>query len=264
MADAFMFAGVLYLFLGLTFDITSEIALYRRVRLGKTIILYGLKKAILLEKETRAYQHCISAFLSIGGLIYSAFALFVQTSAELWLTIAGTIPHAVGLLLLGYWTCVLRFDKNFIVVSPYSRSRFLANLLVFLVIYPFFIGLLGFVFSRESVQIILDAFISISFLLTVLVITFPLILGECLFGVATLTELIPFNLTNPVYLGLFLIISLIFYSHMHIYSIIHIGCSDRIHCLPIFHAILNWEENILILTRSRRLLLSVVESAGLS
>jgi hypothetical protein len=209
MADAFMFAGVLYLFLGLTFDITSEIALYRRVRLGKTIIQYGLNKAILLEKETRAYQHCISAFLSIGGLIYSAFALFVQTSAELWLTIAGTIPHAVGLLLLGYWTCVLRFDKNFIVVSPY-RSRFLANLLVFLLIYPFFIGLLGFVFSRESVQIILDAFISISFLLTVLVITFPLILGGWLFGVATLTELIPFNLTNPVYLGLFLISSLIF------------------------------------------------------
>jgi hypothetical protein len=209
MADAFMFAGILYLFLGLTFDITSEIALYRRVRLGKTIIQYGLNKAILLEKETRAYQHCISAFLSIGGLIYSALALFIQTS-QLWLILAGTIPHAVGLLLLGYWTCVLRFDKNFIVVSPYSRSRFLANLLVFLWIYPFFIGLLGFVFSRESVQIILDAFISISFLLTVLVITFPLILGGWLFGVATLTELIPFNLTNPVYLGLFLISSLIF------------------------------------------------------
>jgi hypothetical protein len=184
--------------------------LYRRVRLGKTIIQYGLNKAILLEKETRAYQHCISAFLSIGGLIYSALALFTQTSAELWLTLAGTIPHAVGLLLLGYWTCVLRFDKNFIVVSPYSRSRFLANLLVFLLIYPFFIGLLGFFFSRESVQIILDAFISISFLLTVLVITFPLILGGWLFGVATLTELIPFNLMNPVYLGLFLISSLIF------------------------------------------------------
>jgi hypothetical protein len=210
MADAFMFAGILYLFLGLTFDITSEIALYRRVRLGKTIIQYGLNKAILLEKETRAYQHCISSFLSIGGLIYSALALFIQTSAELWLTLAGTIPHAVGLLLLGYWTCVLRFDKNFIVVSPYSRSRFLANLLVFLLIYPFFIGLLGFFFSRESVQIILDAFISISFLLTVLVITFPLILGGWLFGVATLTELIPFNLTNPVYLGLFLISSLTF------------------------------------------------------
>jgi hypothetical protein len=210
MVDALMFAGFLYLFLGVIFDITSEIALYRRVRLGKTIIQYGLKKAILLEKETRAYQHCISAFLSIGGLIYSAFALFVQTSAELWLTIAGTIPHTVGLLLLGYWTCVLRSDKNFIVVSPYSRSRFLANLLVFLLIYPFFIGLLGFVFSRESVQIILDAFISISFLLTVLVITFPLILGGWLFGVATLTELIPFNLMNPVYLGLFLTSSLIF------------------------------------------------------
>jgi hypothetical protein len=209
MVDALMFAGFLYLFLGVIFDITSEIALYRRVRLGKTIIQYGLKKAILLEKETRAYQHCISAFLSIAGLIYSALALFIQTS-QLWLTLAGTIPHAVGLLLLGYWTCVLRSDKNFIVVSSYSRSRFLEILLVFLLIYPFFIGLLGFIFSRENVQIMLDAFISISFLLTVLVITFPLILGGWLFGVATLTELIPFNLTNPVYLGLFLISSLIF------------------------------------------------------
>jgi hypothetical protein len=207
MADAFMFAGVLYLFLGLTFDITSEIALYRRVRLGKTIIQYGLNKAILLEKETRAYQHCISAFLSICGLIYSALALFIQTS-QLWLILAVTIPHAVGLLLLGYWACVLRFDKNFIHVYPCHPSRSYIVLVVLL--YPFFILLLNLGLTMGEVQRILDISISVSFFINIVVITFINLLGEWLFGVATLSEAVPENITNPFLIITFFAATMIF------------------------------------------------------
>jgi hypothetical protein len=210
MVDALMFAGFLYLFLGVIFDITSEIALYRRVRLGKTIIKYGINKATLLEKETRAYQHCISAVISIVGLIYSVLALFIQTS-QLCLTLGVTIPHAVGLVFIGYWKCVLRFDENDYRVFPYRISWSFIVLEVLLFLYPFFILLLSLGLTMGEVQRILDISIAVSFLINIVVLTFTNLLGEWLFGVATLSEAVPENFTNPFLIGTLFAATLIFY-----------------------------------------------------
>jgi len=198
MVDAILFTGILYLFLGVIFDISSEIALYRRVRLGKLIIKYGINEAKLLEKETRAYHRCISAIVSIGGLSYSLLALFAQTS-ELWITLAINIPLAVGLLLLGYCTSVLYFDKNFIDVFPTCSIRSFTVLWIHLLIYPF---LILFILASLGLLIgellnIICASITLSHLLIILVLTFPFMLGEWLFGADTLTDAVPETVTNP-------------------------------------------------------------------
>jgi len=61
-----------------------------------------------------------------------------------------------------------------------------------------------------EVQRILDILISVSFFINIVVITFINLLGEWLFGVATSSEAVPENITNPFLLITFFAATMIF------------------------------------------------------